>query len=125
MKKPRSCAICEKMTTRFLFEDEMLAIPICSKKCEHEYLENLTYEDKEQISVVRYLDGKIAGTKTRNKMGWGLSGFGAVLIIIGFVIADALIFIGGNVIVAFGTLSTRYFEDKIDKLTRLRKRIVV
>ena len=125
MKEPRSCAICEKITTRFLFGDEMLGIPICSKKCEYEYLENLTYEDKEQISVVHHLDGKIAETKKRNKMGWGLSGFGAVLVIIGFVIADALIFLGGSVIVVFGTLSTRHFEDKIDKLTRLRKRIAV
>ncbi|MDH5793620.1 MAG: hypothetical protein OEZ18_03530 [Candidatus Bathyarchaeota archaeon] len=77
------------------------------------------------MKIVRYLDEKIEEIKKRNKIGWVISGFGLVLIVVGFLIANATSFIVGNLIVIFGTLSTRHFEDKIDKLTRLRKRIVI
>jgi hypothetical protein len=125
MRKAKSCAVCEKITHRFLFKDKMLGIPICSRQCEYAYLKNLTPDIREQMKIVRYLDEKIEEIKKRNKIGWVISGFSLVLIVVGFLIADATLFIVGNLAVIFGTLSTRHFEDKIDKLTSLRKRIVI
>ena len=125
MRKAKSCAVCGKITHRFLFKDKMLGVPICSRKCEYEYLKNLTPDIKEQMNMVRYLDEKIKEIKKHNKVGWVISGFGLVLIVVGFLIPDTMLFFVGNFIVIFGALSTRHFEDKIDKLTRLRKRIVI
>jgi len=125
MRKARPCAVCGEITMRFLFRDEILGIPLCSKKCEYEYLKKLTPDVKEQMIIVRYLDKKIEETKKRNKIGWVASGFGLILIIIGFLRADAILFIVGNVTVIFATLLTRHFEDKIGKLTKERKRIVI
>jgi len=125
MKEVRPCAVCGKMTINLLFKDKMLDIPICSKRCEYAYLNNLTPDVKEQTSIVGYLDKKITQTKMYNKIGWSISGIGLVVVIISFVVADAMLFIAGNFTVIFGTLSTRYLENKIDKLTKMRKRIVI
>ncbi len=125
MKKARPCSVCERITARLLFKDKVLDIPICSKKCEYDYLESLAPDDKAQMDVIRRLDEKIAENKKRKRIGWWASGFGVVLIGGGFVIASVTLFIVGNAIVVFGTLSTRHFEYKIDKLTRLRKRIAI
>jgi len=124
MKEVRPCAVCGKMTVNLLFKDKNLDIPMCSKRCEYAYLNNLP-DVKEQTSIVGYLDKKIIQTKMHNKIGWATSGIGLVLIIISFVIADAMLFIAGNFTVVFGTLSTRHLENKIDKLTKMKKRIVI
>jgi len=125
MTNERPCAVCETMTTKLLFKDKALGIPICSRKCEYEYIDTLTSEDKEEPIVLRYLDQKIARTKMMNRIGWTVSGFGVILVVLAFVIANAIVFIAGNVVVIFGTLSTRYLEDKIYKLTNVRKRIEI
>ena len=125
MRKVRPCAVCGKMTLRFLFKDKMLGIPMCSKKCEYEYLKNLTPDMKEQMTIVRYMDEKIEETKKRNKIGWVISGLGLALIVTGFLVVDATVFIAGNLVVVSGTLSTKHYEDKINKLMKLRKRIVI
>ena len=125
MVNERPCAVCETMTTKFLFKDKALGIPICSRKCEYEYIDSLTSEDREQPLVLRYLDRKIEATRRINRLGWGTSGVGIVLIVIAFILAEPLSFIVGNVLVICGTLSTRYFEDRIFKLTKLRKRIEI
>ncbi|MEM3823587.1 MAG: hypothetical protein QXH87_01495 [Candidatus Bathyarchaeia archaeon] len=125
MKKPKPCAVCNKMTTEFLFKDKMLGIPICSKKCEHQYIENLTPNDRTQMDIIRCIDKKIATNKKHNRIGWYISGFGALLIGGSLIIANAILFIAGNTVVVLGTLSTRHFQDKVDKLMKLRKRIAI
>ena len=125
MVNERPCAVCETMTSKFLFKDKTMGIPICSRKCEYEYVDSLTSEDKEQPIVLRYLDRKIDAAGRINRLGWGACGVGIVLIIVAFIIADPLSFIAGNVLVICGTLGTRYLEDRIFKLTKLRKRIEI
>jgi hypothetical protein len=125
MANGRPCAVCETMTSKFLFKDKALGIPICSRKCQYEYVDSLTSEDREQPIVLRYVDRKIDATRRINRLCWGISGVGIVLIVFAFVIADPLSFIAGNVLVISGTLSTRYLEDRIFKLTKLRKRIEI
>jgi len=125
MANERPCAVCETMTSKFLFKDKALGIPICSRKCEYEYVDSLTSEDREQPIVLRYLDRKIDAARRINRLGWGVSGVGIVLIIFAFIIADPLSFIVGNVLVICGTLSTRYIEGRIFKLAKLRKRIEI
>lgn len=125
MKKPKPCVVCNRMTTEFLFKDKILGISICSKVCEYKYMEKLTPNDKTQMDIIRCLDERIVANKKRNRIGWCISGFGAMLIGGGLIIANVTLFIAGNAIVLFGTLSTRHFGDEIDKLMRLRKRITI
>lgn len=125
MRKARPCFVCGQMTAKFLFNDEMLSIPICSRKCEHEYFITLTPNMKEQMSTLRYLDDKIEKTKRYEKIGWMIAGFGLLIVAIGFLTKNATILIAGVFPLTGGALSTSYFTDKRDKLTKIRKRIAI
>ncbi len=125
MRNAKNCANCGKMTTRFLFNDKLLDIPICSRKCEYEYLNTLTYSKKEQINVLRYLDSEIEKNKRHEKIGWTVAGLGLLVIIVGALMPDATIFMVGVCPLTCGALSTRYFEDRRYQLIKLRKRILI
>jgi len=125
MRNIRRCTICGKSTTKLLFNDKMLGIPVCSRKCEYEYLNTLTNNKREQINMLRYLDGEIEKNKQHEKIGWTVAGFGLLITVIGFFIADVIIFVAGVCPLTCGALSTRHFEDKRYKLTKLRKRIAI
>lgn len=125
MKKARSCAVCGKMASRLLFNDKRLDIVICSKKCEHEYLNILPPTTREYMRLLQFIDDKIKKTKQREKMGWAAAGFGLLIILVGFLTINATIFIIGVFPLTCGAFSTSYFEDKIHKLLKLRRRILI
>jgi len=48
-----------------------------------------------------------------------------LVVFIGYLILDAVIFIVGVCPLTCGAISTRHFEDKINQLIKLRKRIII
>lgn len=125
MRRAEPCVVCGKMTTSLLFKDKLLDTHICSKKCEDEYLNKVPQVIKEQLDEVHSLDDKIEESKRRNRMSWGTSGLGLMLIATAFVIINAAFFIGGALIAVIGAFSTRYYENKMYHLTKLRKSIAL
>jgi len=125
VRKAKPCAVCGRMTTGFLFNDKELGIPICSRKCEFKYIDTLTPNMKEQMKVLYYIDSRIEKAKQHEHAGWAISGFGLLTVLIGFLTANTSLFIIGVAPLTYGALSTRHFEDKRDKLVRLRKRILI
>jgi hypothetical protein len=125
MKRVEPCVVCGKMTTSLLFKDKLLDTHVCSKKCEDEYLNRVPSEVKEQLDEVRSLDNKIEESRRCNRISWGTSGLGLLLIASAFVIINAAFFIGGALIAAIGAFSTRYYENKMYHLTKLRKSIAL
>jgi hypothetical protein len=125
MKNAKQCAMCGKVTTKFLFNDKLLDIPICSINCEHEYFDTLPNNKKDQINILRYLDDLIEKNKRHGKIGWAISGFGLLIILIGFLIPDPTVFLVGVCPLTFGAISTRHFEDRQNQLIKLRKRILI
>jgi hypothetical protein len=123
MGRKRPCSVCGNVTSKLLFNAKKLDIAICSGKCEHKYLE--TCSSKEQTAVLRYLDDRTEKTRLYNRIGWIVAGFGALIVAIGFFMLNVDIFLFGVFPLAFGALSTRHFEDRIVKLTRTRKRIII
>ena len=119
------CAACGKPSKSFLFRDKKLDIPICSTKCEYAYLKNLPSGTPEHAKVVQFLDNRIKKYKQRNRIGWGLSGTGALLLLLGFLIPDVYTFIAGCVIAFLSALTTRHFEHVMRKLTIKRKRLAI
>jgi hypothetical protein len=113
------------MTDNFLFKNKPLGIPVCSKKCEFEYLNELTPEVKEQIGVLSFLDETIEKNRKIDRLLWSISGGGAIVVIISFILGNAIIFLAGALIASIGTLLTKHFEDKVEKLTKERKRIAI
>lgn len=125
MRRKVPCTVCGRLSRNLLFKSETLDIPICSRKCEHEYLKNLSPGGAEHSDVVRYLDHRITQYRKRNRIGWGFCGVGVVLLLLGFLIPDVGAFITGNIIVAVGTLATRHYEDTIKKTVIQRKRLAI
>lgn len=123
MGETRPCSVCGKTTSRFLFNDRRLDIAICSRKCECEYLE--TCNSLDEIDVLRYLDNRIEKTRWHKKIGWMIASFGLLLVAVGYFISQVTVLVFGVLPMTLGALSTSHFEDKIDKLTRLRKRIAI
>jgi tartrate dehydratase alpha subunit/fumarate hydratase class I-like protein len=119
------CAACGNPSRSFLFKDKALGIPICSGKCEHEYLKNLFPSTPEHAKVVQFLDNRIRKYKKLNRIGWGFSGVGALLLLLGFLIGDVNAFIAGGVTAFLSALATRHFEDVMRKLTIKRKRLAI
>lgn len=117
--------MCGETTRRFLFNFRELDIPICSRKCEYGYIETLPPKKKEQIMILNYLNEQIRFNKLFKKIGWTIAGCGLSIVIIGFLLKNASIFILGNLPMAGGALSTVFFADQINKLTILKKRIVI
>jgi len=125
MAKRMPCAACGNPSKSFLFKNKELGIPICSRKCEHDYLKNLSAGATEHTMVVQYLDSKIKKYRKCNKIGWGLSGAGVLLLLLGFLIPDVGTFIAGGVTVFLSALTTRHFEDTMRKLIITRKRLAI
>jgi hypothetical protein len=125
MKKSKPCVICGKMTGKLLFKDRMLGISLCSRKCEYQYFQNLTPNMKEQIDVVRVLDELIEKSKKFNKTMWGIAGVGLIPVLIGIWLANPWVFLIGVVVVSVAALMTRDFDERIQKLIKQRKRIVI
>jgi len=119
------CAVCHTATKNFLFKDRKLGIPICSKKCEHEYVKNLAPNTKEHAAVVYYLDNKIKDYRRRNKIGWGISGAGVLLLLAAFLLPEVNLFFAGIIVAAMSGLATRHYEDMMRKLTVQRKRLAI
>lgn len=123
MRKTRPCSVCGKMTGGLLFNDKSLDVAICSRKCQYEYLE--ASSSKDETGVLRYLDDRIERTRSYRKIGWLIAGFGLLIVAAGFFMSQATVFIFGAFPLTIGALSTSLFEDEIDKLTRLRKRVAI
>jgi hypothetical protein len=119
------CAVCGTATKNFLFKDRKLGIQVCSKKCEYEYLKNLVPSTKEHAAVVYYLDDKIKDYKMRNKIGWGISGAGVILLLAAFLLPEVNLFLAGIIVAFMSGLATRHYEDKMRKLTVQRKRLAI
>jgi hypothetical protein len=125
MAKRIPCAACGNPSKSYLFKNKDLGIPICSRKCEHDYLKNLSPGATEHTMVVQYLDNKIKKYKKRNRIGWGLSGAGVLLLLLGFLIPDLSTFIAGTIIASLSALTTRHFEDTVRKMIITRKRLAI
>jgi len=125
MHKPEPCAVCGKLTTRFLFNDKKLGITVCSRKCEYEFIDSLAAKKRERGIVLNYLDKKIAMNKKNEKIGWIIAFLGLTVVIAGILLANATIFLIGVLPLTCGALSTRHFSDKRNILMRLRKRIAI
>jgi hypothetical protein len=98
---------------------------MCSEKCEGEYLNTLPPSTKEQMNTLRSLDARIDKTKLHEKVGWMIAGFGLLTIAIGFLTINVTAFMVGVFPLASGALFTEHFEGKRNKLTHLRKQIVI
>jgi hypothetical protein len=111
------------MTSKLLFKDRRLNVAICSKPCEFEYFRRAASDPDEQVNMLRYFDDKVKQTKRHENECWVLAGFGLLLVATGFFIRNVELFLVGIFPLTFGALSTRYFEDKRNKLIKLRMRI--
>lgn len=123
MRKGRPCSVCQKVTHKLLFRDRKLDIAICSKPCESEYIRTVAFDRDKQASMLSYFDAKIAHTKRHENECWATAGFGLLLVAAGFLARNVESFLIGIFPLTFGALSTRYFEDKRNKLAKLRRRI--
>jgi hypothetical protein len=123
MDKRAPCAVCGNPTSRLLYKK--LSIHICSKKCEHLYLKNLAQDTEEHARILRYLDGKIRVYRTKNRIGWGISGVAVALLLLGAVLPEVNLFIVGAAAASVSTVATRHYEDRMKKLTIQRKRLAI
>lgn len=123
MKEERSCSVCGKTTSKLLFKDKTLNIAMCSTQCEHQFLDTLSRDDEDK--VLRHLDHRIGEAKSHNRMCWIIAGLGALVAATGFFITNVNVFLAGVLTTTIVTFLTRYFEDKITKLTEKRKRIAI
>jgi hypothetical protein len=121
MARVRPCLVCGNMTSKSLFNARSLDIPICSARCEHQYVNAI--DPSQEGPLLRYLDGKINATKGYKKNCWTIAGVGIVLLVVGLIIVNVLVFLAGAVSATFASFSLRYFEDRLEKLTKKRKRI--
>ena len=84
-----------------------------------------TCNSLDEIDVLRYLDNRIEKTRWHKKIGWMIASFGLLLVAVGYFISQVTVLVFGVLPMTLGALSRSHFEDKIDKLTRLRKRIAI
>ncbi len=125
MDQKLPCVVCGNLTRRLLFKSKKISIHVCSRKCEHLYLKNLSQNTEEFIVILRYLDGRIRGYRTWNRIGWGVSGVAVALMLLGALLPEVNLFIAGAVAAFVSAILTRHFEDVMKKLTIQRKRLVI
>jgi hypothetical protein len=125
MKQKLPCAVCGNFTRRLLFKNKKISIPVCSKKCEHLYLKNLSQNTEEHTLILRYFDGRIKVYRTQNRIGWGISGVAVALLLLGALLPEVNLFIAGAAAVSVSAVATRHYEDRIKKLTIQRKRLAI
>jgi hypothetical protein len=123
IRKAKPCQVCGESTPNLLFDDKSLGVSICSGKCEHQYVQ--TCNLSEETNMLRCLDLKIEKARRDEIVGWATAGAGVILAAVGFFATNALAFLIGVVSMAVGASSTRIFEDKREKLTKKRKRILI
>ena len=123
MREKRPCTVCARSTSKILFNDSKLCIPICSYECEHRYLDTLSYKD--EAKLLSHYDNCITQAKHRLRLGWTTAGVGVLVILAGFLTKTVMIFIAGVFMATVCAFLTRYFEEKAVKLTQTRKRISV
>jgi hypothetical protein len=111
------------MTSRLLFRDGILNMPICSVECENGYLESLSPHDEDR--VLKRLDKRIETAELHDRMCWATAGLGVIALAIGFFAKNVTVFLAAVFPIAVGAFLTRRFEQRTRKLTRLRKRIRV
>jgi hypothetical protein len=125
MERRVPCAVCGNLTTRLLFRNKKLSIHVCSKKCEHLYLKNLSQNSQEHTQIVQYFDDRIKTYKVRNRIGWGISGGAVLLLLLGVLMPEVNVFLAGAATVSVSSLATRHYEDRMRKLTIQRKRLAI
>jgi len=125
MNQKLPCAVCGNFTKRLLFKNKNISIHVCSKKCEHLYLKNLSQNTEEHTLILRYLDGRIKVYRTRNRIGWGISGVAVALLLLGALLPEVNLFIVGAVTASVSAVVTRHYEDRMKKLTIQRKRLAI
>ena len=125
MERRVPCAVCGNLTTRLLFRNKKLSIHVCSKKCEHLYLKNLSQNSQEHTQIVQYFDDRIKTYKVRNRIGWGISGGAVLLLLLGVLMPEVNVFLVGAATVSVSSLATRHYEDRMRKLTIQRKRLAI
>ena len=133
MAGAKPCVMCEKPTTKVLFRNASMGIHICSTRCKMDYFETLRYRKKEQQTILRYLDEKIARTEKFSQVGWVSTAIGVIWITLGAFLTRlsatrnldvcAKLFIIGVFVATCGALSTCYFADRIRKLTETRGKL--
>jgi len=123
MPKARPCSVCGEMTSKFLFDDRRLEVAICSGECEHLYVQ--TCDPKQEVGMLRWLDGKNRKAKRDEKICWIAAGAGVIVVTAGFFLSNVALFVIGVVPLTAGALLTRFFEDRQQKLTKKRKRIAI
>ena len=124
MKKAKPCTVCGESTTGLLFNDSWLSIPLCSKKCENEYLGTLSPFRKEQIDKIQHINDLINITKRLATVCWIIAGLGLLITVAGFFMAQAALFLGGAIPLACGAISSGHFERRLSQL-RIQKRQIV
>jgi uncharacterized membrane protein len=125
MERRVPCAVCGNLTTRLLFRNKKLSIHVCSKKCEHLSLKNLSQNSQEHTQIVQYFDDRIKTYKVRNRIGWGISGGAVLLLLLGVLMPEVNVFLVGAATVSVSSLATRHYEDRMRKLTIQRKRLAI
>jgi len=125
MDQKLPCAVCGNLTGRLLFKSKKISIHVCSRKCEHLYVKNLSQNTEEFTVVLRYLDRRIKGYRTWNRIGWGVSGVAVALMLLGALLPEVNLFIAGAVAAFVSAILTRHLEDVMKKLTIQRKRLVI
>jgi hypothetical protein len=88
MTEEKRCRMCGKSTRKVLLKDAQMKIYICSKKCEHEYLETLHGKDKTLQEVLRYFDKKIDIMKKYELCCWIITGLGIVIMLLSIFLAN-------------------------------------
>lgn len=88
MAEEKRCEMCGKATRKVLLKDGQMKIYICSRKCEHEYLETLHGKDKALQEVLLYLDKKIAKMKKYELCCWMITLLGIVIILYSIFLAN-------------------------------------
>ena len=88
MVDEKHCEICGKATRRVLFKGDQMKVYICSRKCEHEYLETLSGKDKARQAALHYLDEKIAKIKKYERCCWMLALLGIAMMLLSVFLAN-------------------------------------
>jgi len=125
MKKAKSCRVCGETTAGFLFNDKWLGIPLCSKKCENEYLSTLTPVKKEQIDKLRHINDLIDTGKRHETICWTIAGLGLLMIATAFLLTETTLFLVGIIPLTCGAISISYFEKQLIQLTNQKRQIVI
>lgn len=123
MGNTKPCRICGEMTSRLLFKEKKSDIAVCSERCEYEYIKNISRSTTDRTNLLDYLDARIDKTKRDEKRAWAAAGAGLLLATIGLLVPNVETFLVGIFPLTIGAISTRHFEDKREKLRRLRMRI--